>query len=114
MYTKFVWAYELSGKVDWWSTRISNVRFACGFSRFMEKLTVSQLFFLPSFLALFVAQTHTVTHTGTRTETAEYFRVGSSSRFVFSDLLSHDLAHEIPHLFCGLFLLLAGGVGVGA
>ena len=27
---------------------------------------------------------------------------------------SHDLVHEIPHLFCGLLLLLAGGVGVGA
>ncbi len=27
---------------------------------------------------------------------------------------SHDLVHEITHLFCGLLLLLPGGVGVGA
>ena len=27
---------------------------------------------------------------------------------------SHDLVHEISHLFGGLLLLLAGGVGVGA
>ncbi len=27
---------------------------------------------------------------------------------------SHDLVHEISHLFCGLFLFLAGGVGVGS
>ena len=34
--------------------------------------------------------------------------------FCLLDLLSHDLVHEIFHLFCGLFLLLAGGVGVGS
>ena len=27
---------------------------------------------------------------------------------------SHDLLHKISHLFCGLLLLLAGGVGVGS
>ena len=34
--------------------------------------------------------------------------------FCLLDLLSHDLVHEISHLFCGLLLLLAGGVGIGA
>ena len=47
-------------------------------------------------------------------ETAGYLLVGSSSRFWLADLLLHDLVHEITYLFCGLLLLLAGGVGVGA
>ena len=45
---------------------------------------------------------------------AGYLRGGGSSRFVLAGLLSHDLVHEISHLFCGLLLLLAGGVGVGS
>ena len=45
---------------------------------------------------------------------AGYLRGGGSSRFVLAGLLSHDLVHEISHLFSGLLLLLAGGVGVGA
>ncbi len=32
--------------------------------------------------------------------------------FFSFDPHSHDLVHEISHLFCGLFLLLPGGVGV--
>ena len=70
--------------------------------------------FFPLRFTFVAALTHTVTHTGIRTKTAGYFRVGSSSRFVFSDPLSHDLIHKISHLFCRLLLLLAGGVGVGA
>ena len=58
--------------------------------------------------------THTVTHTRKRTEMAGYLRGGGSSRFVLAGLLSHDLVHEISHLFCGLLLLLAGSVGVGS
>ncbi len=34
--------------------------------------------------------------------------------FFVLDPHSHDLVHEISHLFCGLFLFLAGGVGVGS
>ena len=34
--------------------------------------------------------------------------------FFSFDPHSHDLLHEISHLFCGLLLLLAGGVGVGS
>ena len=34
--------------------------------------------------------------------------------FFVLDPHSHDLVHEISHLFCGLLLLLAGGVGVGS
>ena len=45
---------------------------------------------------------------------AGYLRGGGSSRFVLAGLLSHDLVHEISHLFCGLLLLLAGCVGVSA
>ncbi len=36
------------------------------------------------------------------------------SLFFFPDPLSHDLMHEIAQLLCGLFLLLSGGMGVGA
>ena len=34
--------------------------------------------------------------------------------FFSFDLLLHDLVHKISHLFGGLFLLLACGVGVGS
>ena len=34
--------------------------------------------------------------------------------FFVLDPHSHDLVHEISHLFCGLLLLLAGCVGVSA
>ena len=34
--------------------------------------------------------------------------------FFVLDPHSHDLLHKISHLFCGLLLLLAGGVGVGS
>ena len=34
--------------------------------------------------------------------------------FLLADPLSHDLVHKISHLFGGLLLLLAGGVGVGS
>ena len=34
--------------------------------------------------------------------------------FFVLDPHSHDLVHEISHLFCGLFVFLAGGVGVGS
>ena len=55
-----------------------------------------------------------LTHMRKRTETAGYFPVGSSSRFLLVGAVSHDFVHEITHLFCSLLLLLAGGVGVGA
>ena len=54
-----------------------------------------------------------LTHMRKRTETAGYFPVGSSSRFLLVGAVSHDLVHKISHLFCGLLLFLAGGVGVG-
>ena len=84
------------------------------FSLGVSKTAVSLPFFLSLHFASFAALTHTVTHTGIRTETAGYLLVGSSSRFMPSDPHLHHLIHEISHLFCCLFLFLAGGMGVGA
>ena len=114
MYTKFVWTYERFGKVDWWGTRILNVRFACAISRNFRQLVVPLVIFTLLDFGCADVLTHTVTHTGIRTETAGYLRVGSSSRFVLYGPLLHDLIHKIAHLFCCLLLLLARGVGVGS
>ena len=60
--------------------------------------------------------THTLTHTRKCPDRPKEYRRGgfASSPVFLSSFCSHDLRHEATHGLCGLVLLLAGGVGVGA
>ena len=61
--------------------------------------------------------THTATHTRKCPDRSKEYRRGgfTSSSVLFCVLFrSHDLRHETAHGLCGLVLLLAGGMGVGA
>ena len=61
--------------------------------------------------------THTLTHTRKCPDRSKEYRRGgfTSSPVLFGVLFrSHDLRHKAAHGLCGLVLLLAGGMGVGA
>ena len=59
--------------------------------------------------------THTVTHTAKCPKSGgEDVCLILSAALCFSAACSHDLRHEIAHLFGGTFLHLARDVGVGA
>ena len=61
--------------------------------------------------------THTVTHTTKCVERFKEHRRGGFcllSGIFASFFCLHDLCHETAHSLCGLVLLLAGSVGVGA
>ena len=59
--------------------------------------------------------THTVTHTRKCSESGgEDMRLILSAAFCFLAACSHDLRHEIAHLFGCAFLHLPRDVGVGA
>ena len=61
--------------------------------------------------------THTLTHTRKCPDRSKEYRRGgfTSSPVLFCVLFrSHHLRHEAAHGLCGLVLLLAGSVGVGA